>query len=154
MDLQYFNIQNIFLIILTIIVIFLVFQNFKLQKKFKRIFIGSDNNSLEKVISSQIEKSISLEKETERIKNDILIIKKNSKKMIQKVKIKRYNPFKEIGSDQSFTISFLDANNNGLLLTGLHSQDAVRVYAKTIENGTSKYKLSYEEQEILTKQIQ
>jgi len=146
---QLLNVQNIALAILSVIVILLVIQNFILQSKFKRIFKDKDNNSLEGVILDQIKKIAFLEDETGKINNDINNIRENSHKMIQKVNIKRYNPFKEIGSDQSFTISLLDANNNGLILTGLHSREGVRVYAKPIEKGTSKYKLSDEERNIL-----
>jgi hypothetical protein len=153
MNYQFLNIQNILLIILTITVMLLILQNILLQKRFKRIFINKDNNSLEKITLNQIKKTAFLEEEIKKIKNDIANIRKDSEKMIQKVKIKRYNPFKELGSDQSFTISFLDGTNNGLLITGLHSREGVRVYAKPVEKGDSKYKLSSEEQEILSNKI-
>ena len=146
---QLLNTQNIAIAVISIIVILLAIQNIILQRRFKRIFTDKDNNSLEGVISNQVKKIIFLETETEKIMDDIKNIRENSQKMIQKANIKRYNPFKEIGSDQSFTISLLDGNNNGLLVTGLHSRDGVRVYAKPIEKGSSRYKLSDEEQEIL-----
>ncbi len=151
MDYQFLNIQNILLTILTITVMLLILQNILLQKRFKRIFTNKDNNSLEKIASNQIKKTAFLEEEIKKISEETASIKKNSKKMIQRIKIKRYNPFKDLGSDQSFTISLLDGTNTGLLITGLHSREGVRVYAKPVEKGASKYKLSNEEQEILNK---
>ena len=146
---QLLNAQNITLAILTVAVILLTIQNLLLQKRFKRIFKDKNNNSLEGVISDQVKKMSFLEKKTGEMLAEIQNIKESSRKMIQKANIKRYNPFQELGSDQSFTISLLDGNNNGLLVTGLHSREGVRVYAKPVEKGTSRYKLSNEEQEIL-----
>jgi len=154
MNYQLFNIPNILLAILTFAVIILILQNILLKKRFKKIFTGKNNNSLEKIISDQMTKIAFLEENAEKTRAEIIKIKKNSEKMIQQVNIKRYNPFKDLGSDQSFTISLLDANNNGLLITGLHFREGVRVYAKPIEKGNSKYKLSSEEQEILNKKRQ
>ena len=40
----------------------------------------------------------------------------------------------------------LDENNDGVVLNGIYSRDTSNIYAKPIKNGTSKYKLSEEEQ--------
>lgn len=65
---------------------------------------------------------------------------------IQKVGMIRFNPFNETGGDNSFAISLLDGEANGIVITGLHSRDKTRIYAKKIEKGQSKFELSKEEQ--------
>ncbi len=68
---------------------------------------------------------------------------------IQKVKILRFNPFKETGGDTSFTLSLLNAKMDGLILTGLNARDKMRLYAKEIKKGKSSYELSEEEQKVI-----
>ena len=34
----------------------------------------------------------------------------------------RFNPFEESGGDQSFIVALLDSNNNGIVLSSLHSR--------------------------------
>lgn len=52
-----------------------------------------------------------------------------------KVNITRFNPFNDIGGDQSFILTILDQNNSGAILTSLHNRDITRIYAKAIKNG-------------------
>ena len=72
---------------------------------------------------------------------------------LQKVGIVRFNPFKEIGGDQSFSIAVLDADNNGFVITSHYGRESNRVYAKPVGNGNSSYPLSKEEQEAINKAI-
>lgn len=72
---------------------------------------------------------------------------------LQKIGIVRFNPFEEIGGDQSFSIALLDAHNNGFIITSLYGREANRVYAKPVKNGSSVYSLAKEEKEALNKAI-
>jgi hypothetical protein len=92
-----------------------------------------------------------LDKDVKGLNQDLQDFKKQSRGSLQKVGIKRFNPFKEVGGDQSFSIALLDADNNGLVLTGYYSREMNRVFAKPIENGKSKYPLSEEEIEAIKK---
>ena len=62
----------------------------------------------------------------------------------------RYNPFKSTGGDQSFVLSVLDGNDNGVVITSLHSRETTRVYAKKVKEGDQeKYELSDEEKKVI-----
>jgi len=149
MDLQSLETQNLLLIALSILVFILVFQNFFLRSRYKRIFRKNKEFSIENVISEHLSRTDRVEKDMEALLKDIVKLQEHSKKMVQKANMKRYNAFSDTGSNQSFTISLLDANNNGLLLTGLHSREGVRLYAKPVADGSSEHQLSNEEAEIL-----
>lgn len=69
---------------------------------------------------------------------------------IQKVGLLRFNPFKETGGDQSFILSLLDEDNNGVVLSGLYSRSGMRWYAKKIKKGIgAEHSLSDEEKEAI-----
>ncbi len=65
----------------------------------------------------------------------------------QKIGVVRYNPFRELGGDQSFSITFLNEKNDGFVLTSHFGRDMQRLYAKTVKGGKSEHTLSEEEQE-------
>lgn len=88
-----------------------------------------------------------LEKDFERLSQELKSLKKESKFSIQKVGIVRFNPFSEVGSDQSFSLALLDGNNNGIVITSLYSREKNSVYGKPIKNNKSQYSLSKEEKE-------
>ena len=72
-----------------------------------------------------------------------------------KIKITRFNPFNEVGGNQSFIICILDQSNSGCVITSLHNKENTRIYAKEIIDGKTADKglLSKEEKECLQKTI-
>ncbi|NPV81262.1 MAG: DUF4446 family protein [Firmicutes bacterium] len=61
----------------------------------------------------------------------------------------RFDAFHDMGGAQSFSIALCDSRGNGIILTGLHSRDEFRVYAKPVEAWCSPYQLSDEERQAL-----
>ncbi len=71
-----------------------------------------------------------------------------------KINITRYNPFEDIGGDQSFILTILDQNNSGVIVSSLHNRDITRIYAKPIKNGEGdNITLSKEEKLAIVKTI-
>jgi len=71
-----------------------------------------------------------------------------------KIHLNRFNPFEEVGGDQSFILCLLDNSLSGVIITSLHHRDFTRVYAKTIKNGESlQGRLSKEEIKTLNETI-
>jgi len=92
-----------------------------------------------------------LEERLKKTDKKLQILEKNSKFFLQKVGIIRFNPFPEVGGNQSFSIALLDNNNDGLVITSLYSREENRVYGKPIKRGESTYHLSKEEKEAIKK---
>lgn len=73
---------------------------------------------------------------------------------IEKMKLIRFNPFDDVGGDQSFILVLLNKENSGLLLTSLHHRSFSRIYAKAIKNGQGdNITLSKEEKSAILKAI-
>jgi hypothetical protein len=71
-----------------------------------------------------------------------------------KIKIVRFNPFNNIGGNQSFILTILDKDNSGAVITSLHNRDITRIYAKSIKNGEGdNITLSKEEKSAIVKTI-
>jgi hypothetical protein len=71
-----------------------------------------------------------------------------------KLQLVRFNPFNDVGGDQSFILCLLDKTNTGVIITSLHTRDSTRVYAKAIKNGSCESQsLSKEETKALIKTI-
>jgi hypothetical protein len=71
-----------------------------------------------------------------------------------KVNVLRFNPFENIGGDQSFILTILNQHNDGVLVTSLHNRDLTRIYAKPIKKGEGdNITLSKEEKLAIVKTI-
>jgi hypothetical protein len=61
------------------------------------------------------------------------------------VSVKRFDPFQNAGGQQSFASALLNEKGDGVVLSGIHSRDGVRVYAKEVKKFASERELSEEE---------
>ncbi len=64
----------------------------------------------------------------------------------QSVGLVRFNPFTDMGGDQSFALSIVDSYGDGFVMSSLHGRTATRIYAKTVRRGQSTQTISTEEQ--------
>lgn len=92
---------------------------------------------------------LKLKEELKRISQRIEKLERENVFDIKKIGLVRFNPFKEIGGNQSFSLALLDGNDNGVVITSLYSREGNRVYGKPIKNGQSEYSLSEEEKEAI-----
>lgn len=110
-----------------------MFNLFKQSKK--------EPENLEEILS----RFKDLEKDFAKLSAELENLKKESKFSVQKIGIVRFNPFSEVGSDQSFSLALLDGNNDGVVITSLYTREENRIYGKPIKAGASQYSLSEEE---------
>jgi hypothetical protein len=111
---------------------------------------GITKKELKEVLNEVLKNISSNSSEIENLKKLVNDIIKDNLYNIQKVGLTRYNPFAETGGDQSFCLSLLDGNDNGIVISSLHSRDATRIYAKPVKNlKASGYELSEEEKQAI-----
>jgi hypothetical protein len=65
---------------------------------------------------------------------------------VQHIGLVRFNPFGDVGGDQSFAVALLDGNHDGVILSSIYSRAGVRIYAKFVQAGTASHTLSDEEE--------
>ncbi|MCR4324510.1 MAG: DUF4446 family protein [Candidatus Curtissbacteria bacterium] len=146
------QISNFILIGLGIWIALLNIYLFKIMSAYKRLTRGANNQNLSQVLESLISKVQIEEKRLFEIAKEVNKIEEKNKSNFQKYALIRYNPFEDSGGDQSFIAAFLDGNNNGIVLSSLHSRGGTRVYAKqVIEGKATSHQFSKEEKEVVEK---
>lgn len=134
-------------IVLCAIVIFLFVRYRQLSTTLAYLTRGAKAASLEDVIGAHGADITRIIQDIEDIHTDMTDLRTTLQKSLYRKHIVRYNPFKDLGGDQSFALALLDGNADGVVLSSLHTRDGTRVYAKPITHGVSPYKLSAEEEE-------
>lgn len=141
------------LIVLFIITIVQFVKVKKLEKRYKN-FISklSRGSNFEGMLREYIETVESVKAENKEIRKENEKLENRLMKCVQKIGIVRYNAFADTGSDLCFALALLDFEDNGIVINGVYSRDnTTTTYAKPVQNGTSKYTLSKEEQEAIEK---
>lgn len=123
-----------------------------LELRLKKLFRGKKAGDLETVLQNLGEelKKLNLSRE----KTDVYLkeVEERLKKSLKQVGIVRFNPFgagSGQGSNQSFSIAFLDEVGNGAVISTLYSRDNIKTYAKPIKEYKSEHTLTPEEEEAI-----
>lgn len=138
---------------IAMIVLYIVLlSKFKTYKKNYDIFMsGSDGESLEAAILAKFLEIDDIKKKSETNEAAIKEITTNLMGAYQKFSIHKYDAFKEMGGKLSFSLCMLTDNNDGFILTSVHSSnEGCYSYIKEIIKGEPYVLLSEEEKKVLT----
>ena len=117
-----------------------------MQKNIEILFSGKEAKDLESILLDHSKEISDIDKEIQELFEISNKIHNLSQRSIHKVGIIRFNPFKDIGGDQSFALALLDGKDSGLVMSSLHTREGTRIYSKPIIKGESeKYTLTDEE---------
>lgn len=134
--------------LLTTTIILLV-NVFSLQKKYNAFMKGSDGLTLESTILSRFKEIDILKDESKYTSEKLNIACETLITAYQKVGIVKYDAFKEMGGKLSFSLCLLDDENNGFILTSMHTREGCYTYIKEIIKGESFVILAGEERKAL-----
>lgn len=122
----------------------------RLSRRYKKFMRGSKDKNIEELIYDLMAKVDNIEAKSDKIKALYDSVDSRLVKCVQKVSIVRYKAFDDMGSAAlSFSIALLDANDDGVILTGIYGRNECTTYAKPIDKGIPKYDLSEDEQTAL-----
>ncbi len=139
-------------VVLIIITIVNMVRLNKVQKKYKK-FMTKEDIDLENLLIQYTNRLNKIIETQHNIDKKMKVMEERLELCVQKVGAVRYNAIANTGADLSFAIALLDQKNDGIVFNGIYTRDGSYTYAKPIENGQSKYNLSDEEKEALTKAI-
>lgn len=120
---------------------------------FRKLTRGTKENELLKVLSKILKVQEENSGSISEVEKEVKRIDWEARGHVQKVGIIRFNPFKEIGGDHSFSLALLNGEDSGVIVTCLHTRERTRVYMKGIKKGKSELELSSEERKALERAI-
>ena len=121
-----------------------------IQARYKRLLHGASTGNLESLLNKNHERYNELMQVNASLtaRLDELAVKTGN--CMQRIAVKRYNPFEDVGGDLSFSLALLDEHNTGIVITSIYAQRQAQVYAKSIVAGQSaQYRLTREEEEVI-----
>lgn len=141
-----FAILTVLLLSTTII---LLVKIISLTKKYNAFMKGSDGHTLESTILTRFKEIDVLKEEGKYTTEKLNIACETLIGAYQKIGIVKYDAFKEMGGKLSFSLCLLDDENNGFILTSMHTREGCYTYVKEIIKGESFVVLAAEERKAL-----
>lgn len=122
----------------------------KLKGRISGLFAGAEVKNLENLIVSHSKNLKILDKDIQELYNISNQINNLAFRGLHKVGFLRFNPFKDVGGNQSFAIALLNGKNNGIVISSLYTREGTRVYSKAIAEGKAeKFPLTEEEEQVI-----
>lgn len=147
--------QNLLLAILGVIFVWLAASSFFLWRTishYQKLTSGVAKKQLGEVLEKIIRQLSSEGKKINVVAKKLEKLEKDGSLHVQKIGVVRFNPFSDTGGNQSFTLALLDGQDNGFVLSTLHSRDQTRIYAKPVKEGKARgFDFSKEEKEAIAK---
>ncbi|OGG11590.1 hypothetical protein A2Z00_05170 [Candidatus Gottesmanbacteria bacterium RBG_13_45_10] len=120
---------------------------FRMIGHYNKLTKGITNRGLKEILEQVLQNQKGLSEYTKQLEQELNGLTVDGRLHIQRIGIVRFNPFSDTGGSQSFTLAFLDGNENGLVMTSLYARTGNRWYVKEIRTGKGKeLELSKEEQ--------
>ena len=142
----------IFILIQTFFLVWLIFLTYEYNtaiKQYKKLKIGEEKSLID-ALEKIFDKLDELHSKGENLFSQFNNLKNDSLKHVQRVAVKRFNPFGDTGSDQSFSLALLSEKGDGVVLSSLHGRSGTRVYAKPVRLAKQdSYELSVEEEDVI-----
>ena len=120
-----------------------------LEYRLHRFLKGKNGGTLEGLIRGTLEEIEQIHaRDAERLAR-IKHIDGRVQRAVQGVSTVRFNPFRDMGSKQSFATALLNEQGDGVVISTLYSRDRTSVFAKPIKQYASEYDLTPEEEQAL-----
>lgn len=121
----------------------------KTKKKYKSLVENTSGESLDEIILKSKEDIEVLQTKIIQLESKNQSLQMQVNESIQKIGFKRYNAFDNMGSNLSFSLSLLDADDNGIVISSLYGREGCTIYGKDVKKQKSEYSLSDEEMEVI-----
>jgi len=121
-------------VILTVWVVFLTVLVMTTRSHYNRLTSFGGKN-LDRILETVLERLKENSLKINELSSLARQIKEENKSFVQKISLLRFNPFSDTGGNQSFVLTLLDKQNNGVVITSLHSRASTRWYAKRVIEG-------------------
>jgi hypothetical protein len=106
---------------------------------------GADGESLEAILNTHIDTVLRVAHDLDEVQARTAMLEGSARLHFSRLGLVRFNPFDDTGGNQSFALAMLDSNNDGFVVSSLHSRTGTRLYAKAVFGGEAESVLGAEE---------
>jgi hypothetical protein len=137
--------EGLLLLLLFIWLIVVTSKLSKLKSAHHKLMGDTGVGNMEEVMHVLHERLNSLDLEKNKQGATIEQHEKRLSSLKGRIGVHRFNAFSDSGSDLSFSVAFVNDDQDGVVITGIHGREQTFLYAKPIDKGQSAYMMTPEE---------
>lgn len=131
---------GVFFLLLVMVAAWTLIVHRKLRRQEEKMavfFAGKDAQSLESLLLEEKGLIASVDSDVQELFDISNTLHQLGNRSLHKCAVRRFNPFSETGSNQSFAVALLDGKGSGVVLSSLHTREGTRVFAKPVKQGAA-----------------
>ena len=140
-------------VVAIVLVIMLVLRQSRLEMNYKIFMKGKNGKTLEDTFKAQFDDIDLVKEQTDLLHKRMMYVEKSLNRSYQKCGVVKYDAFKELGGQLSFSYALLNDSNTGFVMNCIHSREGSYTYIKDIVRGECELPLSEEEAEAVKNAI-
>jgi hypothetical protein len=117
----------------------------KVNAEYKALVAGTSGGNLEQILHDHMAQVRNVAQRLDKLEALAHQTDLASRRSLQWLGVLRFNPFNDVGGDQSFALALVDGYGNGVVISSLHMRNVTRVYAKPLKKWESEHHLTDEE---------
>jgi len=121
----------------------------KVKAEYTSLVAGTSGGSLEQTLHEHIAQVRATSERLDELDRLAHQTDLASRRSLQWLGVLRFNPFNDVGGDQSFALALVDGYGNGVVISSLHMREMTRVYAKPLKKWESEHHLTDEEKQAI-----
>ena len=143
-------IEIVVIVCILVLSVFSFYYTFKTKRRYEKIALKLGNGEdITSILSKYISQVEEIKIRDQQLINYCNNINRELSKTIQKVGLYRYDAYSNTRNKLSFALALLNRDNTGVVLNSIYGIDDSNIYAKPVNNGKSRYNLSFEEEEAI-----
>lgn len=116
-----------------------------LQNRYRYFMTGEKGESLERQLAAEVTELREMTRSGEDMLRQHELLSNMQIRSFQRIGLVKYDAFDDSGDHLSFSLTLLDGENNGFVLSSLVGRETSRIYAKQVVNGLCRDSISSEE---------
>lgn len=132
-----------------LLMLIIVARQTRLLHRYRLLLNGESGKQFDQLLIGQGEEIAAIQAQLNQHAERVAELERNAPNYVQRTGVVRFNAFPDAGSDLSFAVAVMDANNNGFVISSLYGRHESRTYAKPIRAGVSTYLLTDEEKQAI-----
>jgi hypothetical protein len=127
----------------------LQFRLAKVNAEYKALVAGTSGGNLEQILHDHMAQVRNVTQRLDELEALAHQTDLASRRSLQWLGVLRFNPFNDVGGDQSFALALVDGYGNGVVISSLHMRNMTRVYAKPLKKWEAEHHLTDEEKQAI-----
>lgn len=140
-------------LVIALIAVLMTFSLSSRMKKFEKAYVSLQTlvsgSKLEDLLKTSLREVREVSQQVASHSSRLEQVENKLRGGVDRAELIRFNSFENMGAELSFALALLNQEGTGVVITGIHSIEECRIYAKPIEKGQASVKLAQEEKQAI-----